>query len=301
MASDARLVRGQAQKELVKAFESICGRHGRWEVWSDWITMSACAISNAVDLAHREKREGIYLTAQKKYTAAEVQTMGEMLGMVVAALEDNQDQDLLGEIFMALELGNDHNGQFFTPYDVCRAMSAMTIGNLPARIEEQGWVSVADPACGAGALLIAFANDCRRPGRDVNYQSSVLFVAQDIDYVVGMMCYIQLSLLGCPGYVAIGDTLAHPVTAVDRRGLIPRDEGQVWYTPMYFHRIWHWRRIIAKMEAMFGTSWDAPQELQRAAKQAAASKERETPMEPQKTPKIAPRFGENEHGQLTLF
>ena len=65
-----------------------------------------------------------------------------------------------------------------------------------------------------------------------------------------MMCYIQLSLLGCAGYVVIGDSLAHPMTAVDRRGLIPRGEGNVWYTPMYFRDVWHWRRVWAQMEMM---------------------------------------------------
>jgi len=54
---------------------------------------------------------------------------------------------------------------------------------------------VNDPACGAGALLIAFANELRRPGRDINYQTSVLFVAQDIDMIVGCMCYMAYPLL----------------------------------------------------------------------------------------------------------
>lgn len=46
MGSDVRHVRGEAQKELVKKFEvfSSNGR-SRWQVWSDWITMSAIAVS----------------------------------------------------------------------------------------------------------------------------------------------------------------------------------------------------------------------------------------------------------------
>ena len=149
MGSDARFVRGATQKELVKAFESLCGRHGRWEVWADWIVMCACSISNAVDRAHRNEREKTYKTLSEKYTEAERQTMAEMLGMVVAALDENQDQDLLGEIFMTLGLGNEHNGQFFTPYNVCCAISALNSENIAAQVERQGWVSVSDPACGA--------------------------------------------------------------------------------------------------------------------------------------------------------
>ena len=274
MASITRQVRGEAQKAIAKSFEGLCGRHSRWEVWADWITMSACSISNAVDQAHREAREKIFLNAREKYAEEEMQVMAEMLGMVVAALDENQDQDLLGEIFMTLGLGNEHNGQFFTPYNVCWAMSELTIGDVAAQVEAQGWVSAADPACGAGALLVAFANECLR--QKVNYQTSVLFVAQDIDYIVGLMCYIQLSLLGCAGYVCagyvvIGDSLAHPSTAYDRRGLIPRDEGNVWYMPMYFRDIWHWRRLWAQMDLMCATKEGAsgPQPAQQAQKKAA--------------------------------
>ena len=64
---------------------------------------------------------------------------------------------------MALGLANEWKGQFFTPYDICRAMAAMNLGeDLKSQIEEKGWVSVSDPACGAGALLLAFANECKR-------------------------------------------------------------------------------------------------------------------------------------------
>ena len=254
--------------------------------------MCACSISNAVDRAHRNEREKTYKTLSEKYTEAERQTMAEMLGMVVAALDENQDQDLLGEIFMTLGLGNEHNGQFFTPYDVCCAMSALNSENIAAQVERQGWVSVSDPACGAGALLVAFANECTR--QKVNYQTSVLFVAQDIDFTVGLMCYIQLSLLGCAGYVVIGDSLAHPSTAYDRRGLIPRDEGNVWYTPMYFRDVWHWRRVWAQVDMM--CSAEKPQGAEVVSKPETTTQKSRT-----RPKKAQPAASENEYGQLTLF
>lgn len=295
MGSNAVKVKTIAQKELVKRFDGLCGRHGRWEVWADWITAAACAISCAVDQTHREEREKIYQSIQQKYTESEMQAMAEMLGMLVEALEENPDQDFLGEVFMVLELSNEHNGQFFTPYSVCRAMTEITIGDVAAQVSREGWVSVSDPACGAGALLIAFANECRRPGRDVNYQTSVLFVAQDIDFIVGMMCYIQLSLLGCAGYVVIGDTITHPSTAIDRRGLIPRDDGNVWYTPMFCHSIWHWRRIIAWVDV------NVPQRAQGGSVSDESASDEKTPEEDEKTRCTPIKIAENEYGQLTLL
>ena len=38
-----------------------------------------------------------------------------MLQEVVIGMDFNQDQDFLGELYMALELGNDHAGQFSRP------------------------------------------------------------------------------------------------------------------------------------------------------------------------------------------
>jgi type I restriction-modification system DNA methylase subunit len=150
---------------------------------------------------------------------------------------------------MVLELGNQQAGQFFTPYDVCRAMAALTWGDQEERIKRQGWISVNDCACGAGATLMAFANECRRHG--INYQTSVLFVAQDVDAIVAAMCYLQLSLMGCAGYVVVGNTLSNPKQAVDKRGLIPVHGPDVWYTPMYFRQEWHMRRVWALMENLF--------------------------------------------------
>ena len=128
-------------------------------------------------------------------------------------------------------------------------MSGITFGYVKEQITKQGWISVSDPACGAGALLIAFANECRCPGNDINYQTSVLFVAQDIDFLAGCMCYIQMSRLGCPGYVVIGDSIVSPCTSYDCQGLIPKDGPNIWYTPMYYRDIWQMRRCISKGEA----------------------------------------------------
>lgn len=226
MGSDVRHVRGEAQKELVKKFEvfSSNGR-SRWQVWSDWITMSAIAVSNATDRSHFDEREKQYLSIAGKYTRPEMEAFTEMLALLVVALEDNPEQDFLGELYMCLGLGNDHAGQFFTPYHLCEFMSAVTTPaeEFQQKIGDRGWVAVCDPTCGAGALLVAFANECRKKG--INYQTDVLFVAQDIDYIVGMMCYLQMSLLGMPGYVVIGDTLASPSTSYDKRGLLPVTTG----------------------------------------------------------------------------
>lgn len=287
MKSMVRHVQGQTQKELTRIFDSLCSRHSRWEVWADFVHMTASALSNSVDKIHFEEREKGYLALAKKYTARELEAIAEMFALVVMGMDEDPDQDFLGELFMCLNLGNQYKGQFFTPYDVCVMMARITgTDDLKAKIGQQGWVSVNDCACGAGALLVAFANECTRQG--VNYQTSVLFTAQDIDLTAGLMCYIQLSLLGCPGYVVIGNTLTDPSVSLDRRGLIPQDKGNVWYTPLYFRDVWHWRRVWAQMDMLFPNR--------------SKSEQCSTSQEPDPTPEPDPVvYNATKTGQLMLF
>lgn len=236
------------QIEFVKIFCSLCGRYGRWEIWQDFITLAAIEISNAVDRSHAAERGETYKAIAEKYKPDELHRFALMFQEVIAGMDQNADQDFFGELYMALELGNKHIGQCFTPYDACRLIAELTALGIRTRIAQDGWVSVNDSACGSGAILTAFANACLR--QDVNYQTSVFFVAQDVSYIAGLMCYLQLSLMGCAGYVVIDDTLFHPVTALDRRGLIPQPDMDIWYTPFYFRDIWQGRRICAQMDLL---------------------------------------------------
>jgi len=285
MAKALRSVRNQEQKEFAKIFDNACYRNNRWQVWSDFVVMAAICISNAVDRSHFEAREKMYRSITEKYNAREMNCFEEMFTHIVLAIDRNPDQDFLGELFMCLGLGNESGGQFFTPYDVCRAMVAMTYGeDIKAKIEKQGWVSVNDPACGAGALLIAFANECsRHPGADINYQTSVLFVAQDIDLIAGCMCYIQLSLLGCPGYVVVANTLTNPCASIDGRALIPRHGENIWYTPFYFRDVWHWRRLFWQVQSIIDTVPTVPEPVPTAPEEPAIP------------------LTENKAGQLSFF
>ena len=84
-------------------------------------------------------------------------------------------------------------------------------------------------------MLIAFANVAKKHG--INYQKHVLFVAQDIDRTAAMMCYIQMSLLGCPAIVVIGDSLAKP---------FPHPDNEVWCT--LFYHLNQWRFTTGEAE-----------------------------------------------------
>lgn len=229
------------EKEFLDIFKQLCISRSSWQVWADLMSAMACTLANSVNktLPTYEAREKEYAECIERLGG--VEKPAKCFAIVVEALERNPDQDFLGRLYMSLELGNHWKGQFFTPYDVCRCMAELTIHDNMQKLQNKEWVSVNDPACGAGATLVAAANTFRRKG--FNYQTQVLFVANDIDRVTAQMCFIQLSLLGCSGYVAVADTISNPVAGDP---LMPDEKpGQeFWYTPFYFRTEWKMRRQI---------------------------------------------------------
>ncbi len=238
------------EKEFLSVFQQLCNSRNAWQVWADLMEAIACCLSNTVDRTpeHFRQREKQYTQCINRLGSVEVPA--KILSILVMALENDPEQDFLGKIYMNLNLANHWRGQFFTPYNLCKMMSVITIGDVNEQIERQGFISICDPACGAGATLIAAANVMK--SSKYNFQNHVLFVGQDIDRITGMMCYIQLSLLGCAGYVCIGNTLTNPLTG---HVLFPQEKkGQeMWYMPMFQSQVWSMRRLIRRMENPSGT------------------------------------------------
>ena len=217
------------ESEFLELFKKLTCSRSSWQVWEDLVTVMACSISNAADRSPDKfkRREEQYDQAIKNLGGMEIPV--QIFCTVVKALEENPNQDFLGRLYMALNLGSHWHGQFFTPYHISEFMSEIQFPGTGAdeMPEGKGYISVNDPACGAGAMLIAFANVAKKHG--INYQKQVLFVAQDIDRTAAMMCYIQLSLLGCPAIVVIGDSLAKP---------FPHPDNEMWCTMFYYLNQW---------------------------------------------------------------
>lgn len=231
-----------SRKEFLRVFNQLTNRHRSWDVWRDFIVMYACALSNPVDKEHYDEREALYLRTIKKYNKQEQPLFSELAAYTVMALEENPEQDFLGSIYMSLNLGNQHNGQFFTPYHVCELMAEVTMQDSVLKTEKEGYLTINDPCCGAGATLIAGVHAAKKrlEKAGYNYQNHILVVAQDIDQTVALMCYIQLSLLGVAGYVKVGNSLTDPMTENDSK-------ENYWFTPMYFFPVWSMRRLFREM------------------------------------------------------
>lgn len=284
------------QKEFIKVIDTLANRFQRWEVWRDFIIMFAVTLSNSVDKVHFEKREALYMQTIKKYSKSEQELFPRLCAIVVEALDRDKDRDYLGEMYMALDLGSHWHGQFFTPYNVCKMMSEMNCGNTVDEIKEKGYISVSDPTCGAGALLIAYANAAERAMKDsgYNWQNHILFVAQDVDMVVGLMCYIQLSLIGCAGYVKIGNTLTEPVTSGEAIRELSNPDSNYWYTVMYFNDVWQYRRMFQMLDLITHLSEQATSKLEEQKKTDISADNSQQVTE-------SCELVEQKNGQLSLF
>ena len=214
-------------REIVKLIESIGYRHGIQTIFDDYLTIASCAVSNAVDKVHFEEREALYMETIKKYSKEELQKFVELHAMVVNALEQSlYSTDLLGELFHSLNLSNSRNGQFFTPIHIAEFMAEAMLGPKCTEIEEKGHLTLCEPTCGSGVMVIAAANSLYK--NHYNPSQNMCVLACDNDIRCAKMAYIQLSYLGIPAVVVHGDSLA-------------MQEYARFYTPVYMIGGWIWR------------------------------------------------------------
>lgn len=246
----------KAHDEFMRVFRELTYCRRSWDVWTDFIVMTACALSNMVDKVHYNEREAKYLGIINKYDKEEQLLFPELFAHLVMALEENPEQDFLGTIYTELGLNSKEHKQIFTPYHIARLMAEVTIGDLEEEVKERGFVTIHDTCCGGGVTLIAAVNVARDRLRDtdLNYQNHILVTGQDIDYVAALMCYIQMSLLGVAGYFKVGNSLTDPMTADDSL-------DNYWFTPMYFFPVWYYRRIFRRLDALFQTERDVQDEI----------------------------------------
>ncbi|MEB1764617.1 N-6 DNA methylase [Xanthomonas campestris pv. campestris] len=220
-------------KTIVKLLESCRYRHDVYTVFSDCMETMAIACSNAVDQRQFAKREARYLEIVRRYDSDVLASFPKILAEVTMAMQA-EPSDVLGAVFGQLELSNTSRGQFFTPFELCRLMARLQIGDgadARAIIAREGYVSASEPACGAGAMIIALAEAMHDAG--INYQRHLHVVAVDVDPRAAHMAYVQFTLLHIPAVVIVGNTLA-------------MEEREHWYTPAHVLGGWSGRLAARK-------------------------------------------------------
>lgn len=197
---------GAVYAGIVKLLEANTGTRRLGSVFDDFTEMAALAFRNAAFPSLRETREKQYLRIAAQYTPEQMRRFSEVLALVTLAMQ-NDPRDVLGTVYMQLGLGNERLGQFFTPYDLAELVTGLTFGDEAHReVRRDGFTTLHEPACGAGAFLIAATQAMRRAG--MNYQTQLHVTCEDVAATAVHMVYIHLSLLHVPALVYRRDTLS---------------------------------------------------------------------------------------------
>jgi len=85
--------------------------------------------------------------------------------------------------------------------DICNLMVQMIAGDVPPLGEDP--ITLCEPACGAGAMILAFAKALPPESR-----RRLLVTATDINKTACDMCFIKTTLWGIPAEIIHGDTIA---------------------------------------------------------------------------------------------
>jgi len=189
------------KRDFIRTFNVIARHRHRYEVFRDFVMISAISLHNAVNMNDEMEQE--YLQIVGQYDTGDVQGFCELLAVLVELLEP-EPRDILGGLYMELDLGNNHTGQFFTPPDISLLMAQMTYGGELKEIK-QPFITISEPACGAGGMVLAFVNIMLQNG--YNPADKLWVQCIDVDRLAAYMCYLQLSLWNIPAEVVVGNTL----------------------------------------------------------------------------------------------
>lgn len=229
------------------------------DVFRDFCRMAAICLSNPF---YGGQFEDEYLSIVKRYKKNEVDIFPQMLALVIEALENNP-HDFLGEAFMSNDMGSSYKGQFFTPQHICDFMTQITISDLKTQLNSKEFVTLSEPACGAGAMVISVVKEFIDAG--LNHSRQLYVVAKDIDAICADMAYIQLSLLGVPATIILGDSLANTC-------------NRALSTPVYFLELWEYR-----LKKRYGQEKTHDADIVEVAKEECQSK---TPKQQLITPSL---------------
>lgn len=213
----------KAMKKLIEQ-NTGSGRRRVAEVFRDYCALTALAFRNSVDAVGHADREARYLEIAGRYSREELDRFAEITALLAHELGEGLD-DVLGKLYMSLDLGNDRLGQFFTPFEVSVLSAKLTVERAVAdHLSTQPFVTMQEPSCGSGGMIIALAQAMDDEG--LSYQRQLHVTAIDLDSTAVHMTYVHLSLLHLPALVVHGNTLTGETT-------------DIWPTPAHILGGWH--------------------------------------------------------------
>lgn len=189
-------------------------------VFGDFCRMAACCYA-------AQTREEEYLEVAGRYTKDELELFSKALAGLILEMEQQPFEDILGPFYqeIASKATQDARGEFYTPPALSRLLARMLFD--PDKLKEENRaITVCEPACGAGGMVLAVGELLAPTHVDL-----LRVTCWDLNPVAADMCYLNTTLWGIPAEIVWGDTLRQTV-----------------------HRSWkniHWARVGEDMRRLF--------------------------------------------------
>lgn len=127
-----------------------------------------------------------------------------MLGAMTLALSADP-VDFVGPVFS--EIAADSGmGQFFTPHELSYLIAKLSIPPREEALADKQYITIQEPACGVGGMILATNVALREAGYDVARE--VHWFAVDVDRRAISAAYLQAALTDCSGVFVHGNTLS---------------------------------------------------------------------------------------------
>ena len=178
-------------------------RGGHLEVFQDFCRIVACTLAV-------QTREEEYLLVAKRYDREELGKFSEALGGLIAEMEEHPFADILGPYYTEINSSATAKarGEYYTPPEVSEVMARMLFSSggegsprVDQAIEEGKPITVQDPACGSGGMILAMAKSFG-PKKAVDLLRVTLI---DVSPTACDMAYINTTLWGIPSKILQGN------------------------------------------------------------------------------------------------
>jgi type I restriction-modification system DNA methylase subunit len=192
-------VRKPPASDFRKVLERLSHRHDTRRIFDAFVRFAACALA-------AQTREAEYLEEAKQWDKAELEAFAEALAALVIEMEASPFEDIIGGYYMEFALsskGQQWNGEFHTPKSICDMMAQMLVGDMSS-FPAEGPITLCEPACGAGAMILSFAQACLPEARQ-----RLRVTAIDINRTACDMTFINTTLWGIPTRVIHGNALSN--------------------------------------------------------------------------------------------
>lgn len=189
-----------------RALDGLCrGGHDPRRIFDAFVRFAACALAC-------QTREAEYLEEVKRWTKDEMLLFTAAFAALVEEMEAEPFTDILGTHYMDWALthkGAQWGGEFHTPAAVCEMMAKMTVTpeGIEAAVADHGVCRISEPACGAGAMILAVGKALADAGRG-DLIRKLRVQAVDVNRTACDMCFINTTLCGIPCEVVHGNTLS---------------------------------------------------------------------------------------------